>query len=575
MRDYFNGSLTMGKEKFIEKISILSSIIYTIADNLLLLKLRSLPNSMTDTLQSIHTSAKRFFSGTLLSRLSGMLRDVALAFFFGTQPALAAFMLAFRLSHLLRRLFGEGALQSAFIPAFESLRHQQAERAFLFFKDLTWTLTLFLILLIGAGEIGLGLCLYLLELNDSYRQILILTALMLPSLLFICLYGLNASLLQCEKYYFIPSVAPVAFNAIWILVLPFLYALPINQAMQGLALAVVGACFCQWFFTYPLTKNVLNKTLLTQPMSPPTFLSLDVKLILKPLSLGIIGVAASQINNTVDMVFARYAQSDGPALLWYAIRLQQLPLALFGIALAGAILPPLARARKTQQWENYHHFFQDALIRTWNFMLPLTLFLFVAGDACVNLLYGHGEFSAQSVEETTLCLAGYSMGLIPTALVLILAPACYAQQAYHLPAFASIGSMVLNLLLNAFFIFGLGWGALSVSLATSFSAWINVLFLGVVLSNSHSLNLATLFKSNFIYTLLAIFGCLSVLTFRYYFYFSSFNHFYLVLQGWENQLKMIGFLSLFFSLPYCIYFCLNHIKNRFLNDSVINRSNLL
>src|ERR1700746_2853547 len=105
---------------------------------------------MKDTIQSIRRSSHRFFSGTLLSRISGMLRDMSMAYSFGTHPSIAAFMVAFRFAHLLRRLFGEGALQTAFIPEFESLRHRSEPRAFAFFHHLSAALTLFLIFLIST-----------------------------------------------------------------------------------------------------------------------------------------------------------------------------------------------------------------------------------------------------------------------------------------------------------------------------------------------------------------------------------------------------------------------------------------
>jgi putative peptidoglycan lipid II flippase len=178
------------------------------------------------------------------------------------------------------------------------------------------------------------------------------------------------------------------------------------------------------------------------------------------------------------------ADPEGPALLWYAIRIQQLPLALFGIAIAGAVLPPLSRALKAQRIDDYHHFLQYALYRTWTFMLPLTALLFVMGDSSVALLFGRGDFGPNSVIGTTYCLWAYGVGLVPSALVLILAPGCYAQNNYHLPAIASLGSMGLNILLNALFILSFGWGAVSVALATSLSAWINFFFLSGVLSRS-------------------------------------------------------------------------------------------
>lgn len=440
---------------------------------------------MKDSIQTIRRSAHRFFSGTLLSRLTGMLRDMSMAYVFGTQPSIAAFMVAFRFAHLLRRLFGEGALQSAFIPEFEELRQHDEKRAFTFFRDLSLVLTLFLVLLIGVGCSVLFGFLWWGHLQPANQEIISLALLMLPSLLFICLFGLNASLLQCEKSYFIPSAAPVAFNGIWIVTIFYLRNTPAEQAMPWLALGVVIACFSQWILTVPSTWKNLKRILFPTHWSG-FHIATDLSLLGKPLALGILGVAASQINNAIDSLFARFAETEGPALLWYAIRIQQLPLALFGIAIAGAILPPLARARKSQRLDEYHHFLQDALYRTWFFMLPFTAALFVMGDTCVNFLYGRGDFGPESVTQTTHCLWAYAIGLIPSAFILILAPAYYAQSNYKLPAIASFLTMMLNLFLNTLFIIGLGWGAISVALATSLSAWINFFFLGWNLSKRES-----------------------------------------------------------------------------------------
>ena len=438
---------------------------------------------MKDTIQTIRRSSHRFFSGTVLSRASGMLRDMSMAYAFGTQPSIAAFMVAFRFAHLLRRLFGEGALQSAFIPEFEALRHQSESRAFAFFRSLTVVLTFFLIALIG---LSCGLVAYFLwwgNIHPDNQEIMFLTLIMLPSLLFICLYGLNASLLQCEKSYFVPSVAPVAFNGIWVVFVLCLKNMPVEQAMPWLSFGVVIACLFQWLITVPKAWKSIGS------LTTASFLNLrsampDLLRLGKPLILGILGVGASQINNAVDSLFARYADSEGPAFLWYAIRIQQLPLALFGIAIAGAILPPLSRAIKAGRSGEYHHFLQDGLSQTWLFMLPLTATLFLMGDISVNFLYGRGDFGSESVIQTTYCLWAYGIGLLPSALVLVLAPACYAQSNYKLPALVSFGAMLLNLFLNSLFIMGLGWGSVSVAIATSISAWVNFAILGWNLSSS-------------------------------------------------------------------------------------------
>ena len=434
-----------------------------------------------DTPNSIFSSAKRFFGGTMLSRISGMLRDIVMASVFGTQASVAAFFMAFRFAHLLRRIFGEGAMQTAFIPQFESLRQGNAEQAGNFFRDLFVLLTTCLSVLIFVSMIALGGILIFFDLSSGNSEILFLTVLMMPSLLFICLFGLNAALLQCEKHYFITGAAPVAFNLIWIIGVYCLRNVAAPTAMPWLAGVVIAACFCQWLMTVPAMLQILQQHGIKQSWRNICMYSADIRKLKTPLMLGILGVIASQINNALDAVFARYAETEGPAYLWYALRIQQLPLALFGIAISGALLPPLSRALKSNNFALFRNFLELALRHSIALMLPLTALFFVMGDSCVNLIYGRGGFSDLSTVGTSQCLWGYNLGLIPMTLVLILAPAYYAQGDYRTPMIASVASMLLNVILNALMIFGLGLGATSVAIATGVSAWVNfVLLFGIV-----------------------------------------------------------------------------------------------
>lgn len=469
---------------------------------------------MQDSTHSILRSARLFFSGTFLSRISGMLRDMALAFAFGTGKSIAAFFVAFRLAHLLRRIFGEGALQAAFVPQFEELRVQSPESAYAFFRDLTGTLSVALSALILFVMATLGTLLALFEFSENNQEILSLTLSLMPSLLFICLFGLNLSLLQCEKKYFLAGFSPVAFNCITIIGVFFLLHLPQEQAVKYLCGWVVGGCFCQWMLCVPALFTLREKKI----WRGMHLFSAEVKRLIKPLSLGIIGVAATQINSAMDGLFARYAESSGPAFLWYALRIQQLPLALFGVAIAGALLPPLTRALKKGDQENYLHFLHFSLRRTLTLMLPITFLLLVMGDSVINLIFSRGDFSNASVVGTTICLWGYTLGLIPMSLVLILAPALYAKNNQRTPALASVLAMLLNLFLNAWFILGMQWGAASVAFSTSIAAFFNLGFLLYFVPELQERRakelLSTLYKS----TLVSLISALLVLMWDYYIY---------------------------------------------------------
>jgi putative peptidoglycan lipid II flippase len=296
---------------------------------------------------------------------------------------------------------------------------------------------------------------------------------MLPSLLFICLYGLNASLLQCHHIYFIPGIAPVIFNLVWTAAVLMLMQMPETRAMPYLAASIILASLGQWLFTWPKSHAVIGN----YPADTSSNKG-DLWKIGTPMLLGTLGVAATQINNFMDAVFARFASLDGPAFLWYAVRLEQLPLALFGIALSGAVLPPLARAYKSGNMKQYQDFIDYALKRTTLLLIPISFAMVLLGSTGISIIYARGDFGIDSIAGTSACLFAYAIGLWPMGMVQILAPAFYARGNYRKPTQASIIVMALNIVLNGWFVFGLGWSATSIALATSLSAWVNMILLG-------------------------------------------------------------------------------------------------
>lgn len=469
----------------------------------------------SDHTKAVSRSALSFLSGTMVSRFTGLLRDMVMAFCFGSDAYLAAFMVAFRLSNLMRRLFGEGSVSSGFIPHFESLRKSSQEKGALFFRDFFHSLSLFLFFLIALLE-GILVCFYQWgHLEPDNKEILYLTMLMLPGILFICLYALGSALLQCEKKFFLVGIAPVAFNIIWIAAAFLLRNETPMHAMQGLSIAVVLAFLMQWAMTAPKTFAFLREMLSFKDCFRAKLFSKEIMSVVKPLFLSILGVGAVQINSALDSLFARHASLEGPAFLWYAIRIEQLPLALFGIALASALLPPLSRAMENEEKSRFLQLLQFAFHRTFSLILPCTLGILVCGSAGVNLLYGRGDFDMAATLETLKCLWGYGAGLLPSVFVLLLAPAFYAQKNYATPMRASLLSVLFNVVLNTVLVFGLKWGAFSIALSTSFAAFFNCLFLAHFLKKKvegslFSKELLISFGKMVVCTSLAAFGTLLI-----------------------------------------------------------------
>jgi putative peptidoglycan lipid II flippase len=434
-----------------------------------------------DTVHSIRQSSIQFFSGTMLSRISGMFRDITLAFCFGTHEALAALFVAFRLANLARRLFGEGALQSAFIPIFEEVKRESSEGACRFFRDLSllWCCLLTLLCLISMA--GLAAFLHYIPVGQGAREILDLTIFFVPSLLPTCLFGLNISFLQCHKQYFAAAVAPIFFNIVIIVSAFSLCRYTPQNVMPLLSCGFVVGCVAQWLASFLPVFRQCKETLRDHLFSNITLCSSNIKRLWHPLTLGILGIGASQINNAVDAIFARAADLEGPAQLWFAVRFQQLPLALFGIAVSSAILPPLARAIHANDEVKFHSFLEYGLRQVIALLVPCAGVLFVLGMAMINCIYGHGDFHTTSIVSTTGCLQGYTLALVPMGLIVVLVPAFYAKSNYTIPMRAACLSLILNAVLNSIMVFGFGWGSISVTVATSISSWVNALYLYVEL----------------------------------------------------------------------------------------------
>ncbi len=428
---------------------------------------------MSDAVHSILRSARAFFFGTAMSRFSGFFRDMVMAFCFGSAPEVASFMVAYRLANLFRRLFGENNAQSGFVSPFERLRTENLPSAFLFYRDAAWSMGLLLLAVVAALE---GALFWIRPPVDSeWHTIATLAMWMVPGLFFICLHALHTALLQCQKKAFLAAVAPVIFNATWIGAA--LLSKPHAKPMHLLAMGVTLAYGLQWLFT---ARQIRKETAVHIPWTQwvrPRLFSPEFRSMGRAMMLGILGVGAIQINGAIDAIFSKIADPSGPAYLWYALRLEQLPLALFGIALSGALLPPLARAAHQAPRRVYAELLSEGLRHALAFIVPCTFGLLALGFVGLNLLYGHGDFTPTDIVATAQCLAAYALGLIPAVCVLILAQGFYGQKTYSIPSLGSLFAVGINIALNAALVFWLELGAVSIALATSASAWANLWFL--------------------------------------------------------------------------------------------------
>lgn len=416
---------------------------------------------------SLFQSVRSNFTGTLLSRITGLLRDVTLAFYFGASSELALFLVAYRWAFLLRRVVAEGSIQSTYVPLLKKWFKEDPIKATVLHRKFTKQVSLLVfslcVLCIGLIE-GLIIPLFF----PHHASLLHLISLMIPVLLFLSLYALAMAFDHCHNIFFRSAFSPVLFNLTWIA--SAIYSSNFKEFSYILACGVVIGTALQWLFIFLRQRKLTNATV-TLSHIDYTF---DLKLILKNFSLATIGIVATQFNSGIDALFALAAHNKGPALLWYAMRLQQLPLALVSLSLFSALLPRFSHQTSISESQNL---FTKAIKGIFALLCPIFMLIVVVGLPSIQLLFERGSFSSTDSLETFICLLGYSIGIIPMSINLIYQASFYAMSDYKSTLKASCYSIILNMALNSFFIYVLRAPVYTVALATSFSSMLQLAIL--------------------------------------------------------------------------------------------------
>jgi len=365
---------------------------------------------------------------TLLSRILGLVRDILSSYFFGAGKEWDAFALAFRIPNLFRRLFGEGALTSAFLPAFvERYDAGRTEEAHALLNKLVTLLAVFLGLVAAAG-IGVT---YLLPPSEENRIFGRLLRIMLPYLAIICVAAILGAALNALRHFFTPAFAPVLLNVVWIATL-FLFVRNIDAVAWAV---VVGGALELLVMVPALTARKV-------PLRPRFDLDdpgmRDVGRQFLPM---VFGLALVQINEVVGSVIAReFVPGHGAvSAIYYGNQLTQLPLALIGTAMATAVFPLF-----TSPKEDFRAVFGKSLRLVLFVALPATVGLVVLSDPIVALLFQRGRFDAEAAARTSGVVVFYTLGLWCYCANQIQVRAFYAKKDTRTPVKVSATMVFLN-----------------------------------------------------------------------------------------------------------------------------------
>ena len=426
---------------------------------------------------------------TGVSRLLGLAREAVIAGRFGASAAYDAFLIAFFVPHFLRSLLAEGALSTAFVPIYTHLRvsssaHHAADAARLdadrFASNLLSLLLVLFPVTVAAGVLLAPV--YVPFLASGFPAEKLSLAVMLARIVFpfIALIGLAAvfmGILNARHRFFPASFAPVWFNVGMIVgVLGVAPAFP-DRPILGLALGVLIGGFGQLASQLPALRALgFRFHFALFPVHPA------MRHFARRIAPAILALAVAQVNLLVDNKIASHLPDGGIASLQYAMRLFQLPLGVFAVSIATALLPRLSAARARGDSERASRYLGDGFAASAFVLLPAMVGLLIIGHDVIRLLFEHGSFGPADTARTASALSAYVLGLLPYGLVYVQSRACYALGRTGLPVIASTCAVAVNVALDLALVGPMQEAGLA--LATAAAGLVNAIILFAFLRSS-------------------------------------------------------------------------------------------
>ncbi len=385
------------------------------------------------------------------SRILGLIRDVLMAGLFGTSVHMSAFVVAFTIPNLFRRLFGEGALSSSLIPVFVETRNREgADRAWQTANRILLLATLFLSALILGGTALIQLILSHGDVGELGVFTLKLLRIMFPYMLFICMAALAMAICHSCKHFLIPAATPCILNLVWIGTLLFIMHSAITQPTTQITIVAAG------ILVAGLLQAVIQIPVLIRfgwkPRLGPARKDEKVQRILKLALPAALGLAVTQFNVLIDRLLASLIAPWAPAALYFSERLIYLPLGLFATAMGTVLLPTLSQHAAERDIDGLKESFQFSMRTLLFIMLPCAAGLLVMARPIVSALFERFAFEAASTAQTAVALQFYAPGLVVFSLLKILVPFFYSRQDTRTPVRLSLWTVALNLVLNITFI---------------------------------------------------------------------------------------------------------------------------
>jgi putative peptidoglycan lipid II flippase len=427
----------------------------------------------------------------LCSRVLGLVREMVIAALFGATRNMDAFLTAFRAPNMLRDLFAEGALSTAFVTTFSRWIAKEGDESA--WKLASKVATLTLVFMSAVTLLGILFAPVLIKVLapgfpvDKAALTILLTRIMFPFILLVSLAALAMGMLNAKHVFGIPAMASSFFNlgsiiggvalCYWLDPQPdWRHPHFGERGLIGLSMATLIGGFLQLIVQFPALRRVGFKFRPDLNWRDP-----GVRTILVLMGPATIAASAVQVNVAVNSGFAS-GLGDGP-MTWLniAFRLMQLPLGIFGVAIATVTLPLVSRTAALGDLAGFRSALSHAMRLVMLLTIPSAIGLIVLAEPIISVIYEHGRFTAEATRQTAAALRFYAIGLVGYSGVKVLAPAFYALDKRHLPMLVSLLSILVNFGLNWVFTFQLGLGHRGLAVSTSLVAITNFLLLYIMM----------------------------------------------------------------------------------------------
>lgn len=425
---------------------------------------------------SLFKSIATFGGFTLVSRVTGFVRDMVLAYFMGASAMADAFVVAFKLPNLFRSLFAEGAFTSAFVPLFSQKLVSEGKKRSVFFAAQAMMILMVIVgLLVVLFELLMPYVVAVLApgFHGDAGKIELATQLCritFPFLLLISIVSFQGGILNSLEKFAAPAAAPVILNLTMILsafvLVPFM---PTAAHGFALGITIAGVLEMVWLHIFLRRNGVtLHPYLhLGKIMRNP-----EIKTLFKRIAPGVVGAGIYQINMAVDTILVSLAGSGAISWLYYANRLQQLPLGVVGAAISVALLPILSKYLKAGDIDNARTTQDKAMEYGLMLALPAAVMLIVLAQPIVAFLFKHGQFTINDAAQTSYAVIAYSVGLPCYVMTKALMPNFFARGDTVTPVKYSfwvfITNLTFNIILMRFF------GHVGIAMATTIAAFVSL-----------------------------------------------------------------------------------------------------